>query len=173
MPRTPWTALAFTLLTTPCFGGLIAVAPAVRSASTLDQSFRVDSPTASLQAAAIVRTFGNMHDAWHAAPVIPGAPTASITNPAVPTQRRIESPSTETTSPVLHVLPTVAPTTPSPSIPLSRASSKAKVGVPRKQTPIKLASQRTIPEPIMFAFVAFMAPILRPRRATRLAPLHA
>lgn len=171
MPRTPWTALALTFLTTPCFGGLISVAPTMPPAGSPNQSIRLESPTASLQAAAMVRSFGNMHGTWNAAPVESATPAASITQPVVPVQRQDAAPNDETPSTILQHLPAATPATVTP---LSKAGSRTKVSVTRKQkTTTPLNAQQTIPEPIMFAFVAFMAPILRPRHATRLATCRA
>lgn len=170
MPRTPWTALALTFLTTPCFGGLISVAPTMPPAGSPNQSIRLESPTASLQAAAMVRSFGNMHATWNAAPVESAAPAASITQPVVPVQRQDAAPNAESSTTILQL----PPSTPATVTPLSKAGSRTKVGVTRKQkTTTPLTAQQTIPEPIMFAFVAFMAPILRPRHATRLATSRA
>lgn len=174
MPRTPWTALALTLLTTPCFGGLIAVAPSAGTISIVDQSLRAASPSATLQAAAMVHAFGNVSDTWNAVPIKDGSPAASICHPVVPAQRQVESPNAESPSTILQHLPAATPGTATTVTPLSKAGSRTKIGVPRKQkTPTPLTAQQTIPEPIMFAFVAFMAPILRPRHATRLAAQRA
>ncbi len=171
MPRTPWTALAVTLLATPCFGGLISVAPSVQNDTSIAQSLRATSPSASLQAAAMVHAFGNTHDSRNTVQIRDSTPAASICHPVVPTQRQAESPNAELAPAILQHLPAATPATVTP---LSKAGSRTKVGVPRKQKmTASLTAHQTIPEPIMFAFVAFMAPILRPRHATRFATCRA
>ena len=168
MPRTTWATLALTLVTTPCFGGLIAVTPGMSGNRPLEVSLRSESPSISIEAAALVRTLGRIQDSWQHASANNPTPMPSINSLNHFRHDQTESTDERTGHQPLQLRPTATPNPTTPPGPISQSQSPHRAGSPQQSEPaFQLTAERTVPEPIMFAFVALMAPCIHSRYVSR------
>ncbi|MEK6644536.1 MAG: hypothetical protein AABZ08_11570 [Planctomycetota bacterium] len=168
MPRTLRATIALTLATTPCFGGLIAVTPTTPGNRQLEESLHAGSPSITIEATAIVQTLGRIQDSWNPVSTSKLVPVPSINSLNLHRHDQTGATDEWVGNPLHQLRPTATPHRANPTGTISQNQSRHGAGTPKKSEPaFPLAAERTVPEPIMFAFVALMAPVIRPRHTAR------